>query len=110
MESLMVQPVAGGCCNLLAALRCSLMMVGGVDVVGVVLCGSPDQDHDIIMDHVTQRLAGCTCPMLHLVAFDCEENEVLLMKRLSEEVSNSSFHHYQVTGSYYQRCDLFSNL
>ena len=104
----MVQPVAGGCCNLLAALRCSLMMGGGVDVVGVVLCGSPDQDHNIIVDHVTQRLAGCTCPMLHLVAFDCEQNEVLLMKRLSDEISHSSFHHYQVTGSYYQGCDLFS--
>ncbi|XP_065899947.1 von Willebrand factor A domain-containing protein 3A-like isoform X2 [Dysidea avara] len=73
MESSMVQPMAGGCCNLLAALRYSLMMG----------------------DHVTQRLVGCTCPMLHLVAFDCEENDMMLLKRLSEEISNSSFHHYQ---------------
>jgi len=97
MKSSMVQPVASGHCNLLAALRCSLTMGDGADVVGVILCGSPDQDHDIIVDHVTQKLSGCTSPMLHLVAFDCEENDMLLLKRLSEGVGSSSFHHYQVT-------------
>lgn len=95
MQSPLVQPVPRGHCNLLAALRFSLTCqhTHNVDVICLVLCGLPDQEHDIIVDHVTQRLAGCTSPMLHLVAFDCEGDEVLLLQRLAEK-TYSSFHHY----------------
>ena len=95
MQSSLVQPVPRGHCNLLTALRLGLTStINDVDVICLVLCGVPDQEHDIIIDHVSQRLAGCTSPMLHLVAFDCEDDEVLLLRRLAEKTNRSSFHHY----------------
>ena len=97
MESSLVQPVPRGHCNLLAALRLGLTSAAnGVDVICLVLCGVPDQEHDIIIDHVSQRLAGCTSPTLHLVAFDCDDDEVTLLRRLAEN-TNSSFHHYSTS-------------
>ena len=94
MQSSLVQPVPRGHCNLLAALRLGLASTtNGVDVICLVLCGIPDQEHDIIIDHVSQRLAGCTSPALHLVAFDCDDDEVTLLRKLAEN-TNSSFHHY----------------
>lgn len=94
MQSSLVQLVPRGHCNLLAALRHSLTStMNNIDVICLVLCGVPDQEHDIILDHMIQRLAGCTSPTLHLVAFDCEEDEVLLLRRLAENTS-SNFHHY----------------
>ena len=93
MQSSLVQPVPRGHCNLLAALRCGLTSTNDIDVICLVLCGVTDQEHDIIIDHMTQRLAGCTTPLLHLVAFDCEDDEVMLLRRLAENTS-SSFHHY----------------
>ena len=93
-QSSLVQPVPRGHCNLLAALRCGLTSTNNdIDVICLVLCGAPDQEHDIIIDHMIQRLAGCTSPVLHLVAFDCEDDEVLLLRSLAEK-TNSSFHHY----------------
>ena len=91
-KSSLVQPVPRGHCNLLAALRCGLTN-NDIDVICLVLCGSPDQEHDIIIDHMIQRLAGCTSPVMHLVAFDCEDDEVLLLRSLAEQTS-SNFHHY----------------
>jgi len=94
MQSSLVHPVPRGHCNILAALRFGLTStINNIDIICLVLCGSPDQEHDIIVDHMTQRLAGCMSPMLHLVAFDCEDDEVLLLKNLAEK-TNSSFHHY----------------
>ena len=94
MRSSLVQPVPRGHCNLLAALRCGLTSTNnGIDVICLALCGVADQEHDIIIDHITQRLAGCTSPVLHLVAFDCEDDEVILLRSLAEKTS-SSFHHY----------------
>ena len=94
MQSSLVQPVPRGHCNLLAALRLGLTSAtSGVDMICLVLCGTPDQEHDIIIDHVSQRLAGCTSPVLHLVAFDCDDDEVTLLRRIAE-ITNSSFHHY----------------
>ena len=93
IQSSMVQPVPRGHCNLLAALRCSLTSAASNDIICLLLCGVTDQDHDIIIDHMTQRLVGCTSPILHLVAFNCEDDEVALLRRLAE-ITNSSFHHY----------------
>ncbi|EDV27925.1 uncharacterized protein TRIADDRAFT_52959 [Trichoplax adhaerens] len=86
-----LQPLGG--CNLIGALKLVLKKRKQFDSIIIILGGSPDQPLERVSDYISQAVVGLELP-LHVVAFDCIQDECCDMLQQIAEVSKGRYHCY----------------